>query len=185
LAILRLIGQPLTAGAYYAALGINFALILVLACCRKTTQVVPWNYMLLGAFTLAESYLVGTISSFYDTNAVLLAFGICIGITIALTVFAFQTKIDFSAFRIGRAASRAQVAPSPTRPPQCPVPLGEWKSRCRTRGPVVLCVLLRCHHTSLCRRYKPSSLGSVASCSHTADAQVVARRWAPAAIRIR
>jgi FtsH-binding integral membrane protein len=114
------IRHTLAAGAYYAALGINFALILVLACCRKTTQVVPWNYVLLGAFTLAESYLVGTISSFYDTNAVLLAFGICIGITIALTVFAFQTKIDFSELPLVWTAA-ARGFRSGSQPP-APVP---------------------------------------------------------------
>jgi len=117
----------LAAGAYYAALGINFALILVLACCRKTTQVVPWNYMLLGAFTLAESYLVGTISSFYDTNAVLLAFGICIGITIALTVFAFQTKIDFSALPMAARTAAPRVGRCHAQLP-APVPGAIWRA---------------------------------------------------------
>ena len=34
----------------------------------------------------------------YNTNAVLLAFGICIAVTIGLTLFAWQTKIDFTVF---------------------------------------------------------------------------------------
>lgn len=80
----------------YSALGLNFAFIIVLSCCPTTTKVVPYNYWLLFAFTLTESYLVGVISSFYDTNAVLIAFGITIGIVFALTVFAFQTKYDFT-----------------------------------------------------------------------------------------
>lgn len=46
-------------------------------------------------FTLAESYLVGTISSRYDTDVVLIAFGICMGITIGLTLFAFQVSMQF------------------------------------------------------------------------------------------
>lgn len=36
------------------------------------------------------------VSSFYNTNAVLIAFGICMGVTIGLTIFACQTKIDFT-----------------------------------------------------------------------------------------
>jgi protein lifeguard len=78
------------AGVYYAALGLNFAFMIAMACCRNTTKVVPYNYILLFAFTLTESYLVGTISSFYDTNTVLIALGITIGVTVALTIFACQ-----------------------------------------------------------------------------------------------
>ena len=41
--------------------------------------------------------MLGAVTSIYDANEVLMAFGVCAAITLALTVFAFQTKIDFTA----------------------------------------------------------------------------------------
>merc|ERR1712096_565340 len=40
--------------------------------------------------------MLGTVSTFYDVDAVLIAVGITAGVTFALTIFAFQTKIDFT-----------------------------------------------------------------------------------------
>lgn len=51
---------------------------------------------LLLSFFFSAAYLIGVVSSFYNTNAVLIAFGICMGVTIGLTIFACQTKIDFT-----------------------------------------------------------------------------------------
>uniref|UniRef100_A0A7N6A1Z5 Transmembrane BAX inhibitor motif containing 1a n=1 Tax=Anabas testudineus TaxID=64144 RepID=A0A7N6A1Z5_ANATE len=46
--------------------------------------------------TLALSYMTGSISSYYDTKAVFLALGITAVVCIAVTVFCFQTKVDFT-----------------------------------------------------------------------------------------
>uniref|UniRef100_A0A3Q3W042 Uncharacterized protein n=1 Tax=Mola mola TaxID=94237 RepID=A0A3Q3W042_MOLML len=46
--------------------------------------------------TLALSYMCGTISSYYETKAVFLAMGITAAVCIAVTVFCFQTKVDFT-----------------------------------------------------------------------------------------
>ncbi|KAF3842952.1 hypothetical protein F7725_001801 [Dissostichus mawsoni] len=56
----------------------------------------PWNLVLLGVFTLALSYMSGTISSYYETKAVFLAMGITAIVCIAVTIFCFQTKVDFT-----------------------------------------------------------------------------------------
>ena len=60
---------------------------------RKT----PHNYIFLGLFTAAEGLLLGLSVSSYDADEVLLAVGICAAVTLALTIFAFQTKFDFTA----------------------------------------------------------------------------------------
>jgi len=44
-----------------------------------------------------EGVMLGTVSTFYEVDAVLIAVGITAGVTFALTIFAFQTKIDFTA----------------------------------------------------------------------------------------
>merc|ERR1719483_181379 len=40
--------------------------------------------------------MLGTVATFYDVDAVILAVGITAAVTLGLTVFAFQTKIDFT-----------------------------------------------------------------------------------------
>ncbi|CAG5897098.1 unnamed protein product [Menidia menidia] len=46
--------------------------------------------------TLALSYMTGSISSHYATKAVFLALGITAVVCVAVTVFCFQTKVDFT-----------------------------------------------------------------------------------------
>jgi len=85
-------------GVYIAALVLQIVFMIALVCFRENARKVPLNYILLAAFTVCETYLVGTISSYYETNSVLIAFGICMGMTLVLTAFAWQTKIDFTAY---------------------------------------------------------------------------------------
>ncbi|WAR06586.1 LFG2-like protein [Mya arenaria] len=46
--------------------------------------------------TIAFTYLVATLSSFFDTNSVIVAAGITAMLCLAITLFAIQTKIDFT-----------------------------------------------------------------------------------------
>ena len=46
--------------------------------------------------SVCESFMLGTIATFYTTDAVLMAVGTTAAVTLALTLFAFQTKIDFT-----------------------------------------------------------------------------------------
>ncbi|XP_012723821.1 protein lifeguard 3 [Fundulus heteroclitus] len=81
---------------YWASYAVYFITHLVLVCCKGPRRKFPWNLILLLVFTLALSYMTGTISSFYDTKSVFLALGITAVVCIAVTVFCFQTKVDFT-----------------------------------------------------------------------------------------
>eukprot|EP00088_Acartia_fossae_P057876 TRINITY_DN6755_c0_g2_i6.p1 TRINITY_DN6755_c0_g2~~TRINITY_DN6755_c0_g2_i6.p1 ORF type:complete len:336 (-),score=112.72 TRINITY_DN6755_c0_g2_i6:703-1668(-) len=70
--------------------------IIVLACCESVRRKSPMNFMILGLFTVCEGFLLGTVAGRYETDAVLIAVGITCAVTLALTLFAFQTKIDFT-----------------------------------------------------------------------------------------
>lgn len=88
-------------GIMWAAYGVTIAAIIALACCgrnRNGSRSHSFDMTLLTVFTLAESYLVGAISSYYDTDLVFIAFGITMAITLSLTLFASQTKIDFTVY---------------------------------------------------------------------------------------
>eukprot|EP01138_Halocafeteria_seosinensis_P004267 gb/GECG01004363.1/.p1 GENE.gb/GECG01004363.1/~~gb/GECG01004363.1/.p1 ORF type:complete len:282 (+),score=28.03 gb/GECG01004363.1/:1-846(+) len=81
---------------FYSAWILSIGFLIALACCPTVARTYPQNYICLAAFTLLESYLVGVISSFYDTDTVFIALGLTIGVFLALTAFAWQTKIDFT-----------------------------------------------------------------------------------------
>eukprot|EP00803_Ostreobium_quekettii_P000878 evm.model.scf_713.2 EVM.evm.TU.scf_713.2 scf_713:32155-34696(+) len=80
----------------YLALGVSFAVLVPLICIRDLARRYPINYILLFAFTAAEGYLVGTISSTYNVQAVVLAFFLTAGVTVGLSLFAMQTKYDIT-----------------------------------------------------------------------------------------
>ncbi|XP_041806873.1 protein lifeguard 3-like [Chelmon rostratus] len=83
-------------GIYWASLVVYFVVYCILICCKEPRRRFPWNVVLLGVFTLALSYMAGTISSYYETKAVFLAMGITAVVCIAVTIFCFQTKVDFT-----------------------------------------------------------------------------------------
>jgi len=82
----------------FATLGVYIVTIIALACCEGIRRKAPQNFIFLSIFTLATSVLVGTISSTYSENTVLLAAGITVAIVVGLTIFSFQTKWDFTRF---------------------------------------------------------------------------------------
>merc|ERR1719234_900811 len=79
------------------AMVIMIVSLITLACCEGVRRKTPHNFIFLGLFTLAEGFMLGTVTSTYDSNEVLMAVGVCAAVTLALTIFAFQTKIDFTA----------------------------------------------------------------------------------------
>ncbi|XP_075789103.1 protein lifeguard 3 isoform X2 [Pelodiscus sinensis] len=81
---------------YYASYAVFLVTYLVLACCQGPRRRFPWNIILLSIFTLAMSFMMGAITSMYSTKAVLIAMVITAIVAIAVTVFCFQTKVDFT-----------------------------------------------------------------------------------------
>ena len=80
----------------WVILAFTFVIVIVLACCNGVARKYPINIILLFAFTLMESVLLGIISASYDTDTVLIAAGITALVVVGITIFAFQTKIDFT-----------------------------------------------------------------------------------------
>ncbi|KAJ5223661.1 Bax inhibitor 1-like protein [Penicillium chermesinum] len=56
----------------------------------------PANLLFLSAFTLLEAYSISVVTSFYDSRVVVQALVLTLGIFVALTLFACQTKYDFT-----------------------------------------------------------------------------------------
>ncbi|KAG8430617.1 hypothetical protein GDO86_020288 [Hymenochirus boettgeri] len=85
-----------TPAIYYASYAVFFVTYFVLVCCEGPRRRFPWNIILLSVFTLAMSLMTGTIASYYSSKAVLISMGITAIVTIAVTIFCFQTKVDFT-----------------------------------------------------------------------------------------
>uniref|UniRef100_A0A286XQP8 Transmembrane BAX inhibitor motif containing 1 n=1 Tax=Cavia porcellus TaxID=10141 RepID=A0A286XQP8_CAVPO len=73
-----------------------FIVFIILACCGNIRREVPANYILLGLFTILQGLLLGTVSVFYRAEEVLWATAATTLVTTALTIFALQTKWDFT-----------------------------------------------------------------------------------------
>ncbi|XP_038223308.1 protein lifeguard 1-like isoform X3 [Zerene cesonia] len=82
---------------FWIAFAVMFVCLIVMSCCGDVRRQAPTNFIFLGLFTLAESFLLGVTASVYDSNAVMMAVGITAAICLTLTLFAMQTKWDFTA----------------------------------------------------------------------------------------
>ena len=73
-------------------------IMFVLICFESVARKHPINLIILIIFTVLESFLVGAICSTYSSDTVLIAIGITLVVVVGLTIFAFQTKIDFTGY---------------------------------------------------------------------------------------
>lgn len=74
----------------------SVAMMCLFICVPHLMRKTPQNYGILACFTLAESFLIGAISSQFTTESVLIVFGITAAVVFSLTVFACQTSVDFT-----------------------------------------------------------------------------------------
>ena len=81
---------------FWCCLGLSLMIAIPLVCCKNIARKVPLNYILLFLWTMCESYMVATCASFYDPYTVITAGAMTAIVTIALTVYAFYTKTDFT-----------------------------------------------------------------------------------------
>jgi protein lifeguard len=82
----------------YLAISLSFSIVIMLSCKISVFARSPGNMIGLFVFTLCEAYLVGTISSFFNVDLILTAFGGTLLLVLALTLFAFQTRYDFTSW---------------------------------------------------------------------------------------
>jgi protein lifeguard len=72
-------------------------IMIVLFFVKDLHRRVPYNYILMIAFTVIFGFLVSCTTAFYSPGTILIAAGCTFGLTFALTVYAFTTKTDFTA----------------------------------------------------------------------------------------
>lgn len=90
--------SPAGFGCYIASYIVFFILVIAISCCGKQVGIrkFPLNFILLGLVTICMTYMLGMISSYHRTSSVLIAIGITFFVTVGVTIFAIQTKYDFT-----------------------------------------------------------------------------------------
>ncbi|GAA47285.1 fas apoptotic inhibitory molecule 2 [Clonorchis sinensis] len=81
---------------YYISYATFLVTYITLVCCDNVRRRFPGNFIALSVFTLAFSYVAGTIASFHNTDSVLIAVGITAAVCLGISLFAIQTRIDFT-----------------------------------------------------------------------------------------
>lgn len=78
--------------AMFSTLG----LALLMSFSTSVRRTAPLNLFLLGGYTLAQGFLVGIMSSFYEIQEVFYAVGLTAAIVFGLAIYASTTKEDFT-----------------------------------------------------------------------------------------
>ncbi|KAJ8941281.1 hypothetical protein NQ318_016946 [Aromia moschata] len=81
---------------FYVSLAVILVALITLACCGEVRRKAPMNFIFLFIFTFAEAFVLAVSSSTYGKDEVLMAVGITAAVCFGLTLFAFQTKWDFT-----------------------------------------------------------------------------------------
>lgn len=80
----------------YVMLVTTLILVICMSCCDSLRRRVPLNFIALGLFTIAEGLMLGALAAFFNAEAVMWAMGATALVSLALSLFAFQTKFDFT-----------------------------------------------------------------------------------------
>ena len=81
---------------FYTSIVCLFVTIIFMSCFSDICRKYPHNYVLYTLFTIFMSYLLSFTTINYDTDTVLLAMGTTLAITTALSLYAIQTRYDFT-----------------------------------------------------------------------------------------
>lgn len=81
---------------FYGSFGVMLVCLICMACCSSVRRKAPMNFIFLGIFTLAESFMLGTAAAAFSKEEVVMAAGFTAVVCFALTIFALQTKWDFT-----------------------------------------------------------------------------------------
>ena len=86
-----------SSGFLYSSCILQILLLLILFLVKDKR---PYNYIVLTMFTISTSYIIGVVCASYVAagyeHIVLTAFGTTLLVFLSLTIFTFQTNIDFS-----------------------------------------------------------------------------------------
>ncbi|KAM7536925.1 hypothetical protein Aperf_G00000062218 [Anoplocephala perfoliata] len=81
---------------YYLAYAVFIVTYFALACCVKVRRRFPGNFIALGVFTLALTYMAGTLSAMYTVSSVLVCLLITVAVCIVVSLAAISCPCDIT-----------------------------------------------------------------------------------------
>lgn len=81
---------------FYVSLSGILVLMIILALSEKVARFFPINLFLLFLFTTLESIVIGCVTTQYKTHIILISAFLTFLVVTGITIFAFQTKFDFT-----------------------------------------------------------------------------------------
>ncbi|CAL8465198.1 g4733 [Coccomyxa elongata] len=81
---------------FWLSWGLSLVAIIALGCSRTLRYKVPYNYMFLTTFTVIFGFQIGVVTSWWDTQVVLIALVATGGVVAGCFLVAFFTKLDFT-----------------------------------------------------------------------------------------
>lgn len=89
---------------------ILWAVLMAFGCCENARRKFPLNYILLALLTVVMSILMGFLGGLVPPRIIILAIIGTLLVSLVLTLFAFQSKIDFTIYSGTIAAFTITVA---------------------------------------------------------------------------
>jgi FtsH-binding integral membrane protein len=81
---------------FYLSLVASIGIMISIFCFSKVARKHPLNLILLAAYTIFESYMVGAICIFYSVDSILMAMSCTVALFVGLSIFAVCTKKDLT-----------------------------------------------------------------------------------------
>lgn len=86
-----------TSWFHTASFAVAFVILLVITCANELRRKHPYNLVILFAFTVAEALMLAAITVMFKTEVILYAAATTTAVCLGLTLFALQTRWDFTA----------------------------------------------------------------------------------------
>lgn len=80
---------------YFVALGLTIIILYAVVCFRSVGRTTPYNYIALVLFTLFESVMLATLTTFFTPMSVMLSAGLALLMFVTLVIVALLTKRSF------------------------------------------------------------------------------------------
>jgi len=83
---------------FYLSWALSFGMLIAMACSETLRRKYPTNVLFLAAFTAVFSFQIAAVTSYFDTQAVMIAFIATTAVVLGCAFIAFFTKLDMTKY---------------------------------------------------------------------------------------
>ena len=83
---------------FYLSWALSFGMLIAMSCSESLRRKYPTNVLFLGAFTAVFSFQIAAVTSYFNTQAVMIAFIATTAVVLGCASIAFFTKLDMTKY---------------------------------------------------------------------------------------